>query len=228
MKYFLFIIVLSSLFLVSCDDRGYQSPTMDISIDLQQGYTVYNKAGFNELTFYFQLDGPLSKIRNRRINVNITNNIGNFIGTGTNQSVLTNDLGYAEGRYIAGSGYGIANIEFVLETWPSENKTVNVQIIDFPKIDSLVAGTYILNADGVSSTSLTAYISSANAELEKIKILFEASEGTLTQTEVFADEMGIATSNFIAPNQEANVTVKAKLALQPTSYKSVSIKCQNP
>lgn len=228
MKYFLLLIILSTLLIVACDDRGYDSPTMDVTVESDYGSFVYNKSGFNEMKFIFQLDGPSSKIFDRRINVNITNNMGNFIGTGSNQSMITNDFGYAEGRFIAGNGYGTANIEFVLETWPDEKAVYNVLIVDFPKIDSLAAGTYSLLPDGISSTSVKAYLSSANADLELIKVLFEATDGRITQSEVFADAEGLASSNIIAPNHEAFITLKAKLDLQPSTYKSINIKCQNP
>eukprot|EP00831_Metopus_contortus_P045668 TRINITY_DN36624_c0_g1_i3.p2 TRINITY_DN36624_c0_g1~~TRINITY_DN36624_c0_g1_i3.p2 ORF type:complete len:145 (+),score=21.17 TRINITY_DN36624_c0_g1_i3:103-537(+) len=122
MKYFLMLLVLSTLFIVGCDDRGYENPTMDVTFESDYGNIVYNKTGFNEIMFKFQLDGPLSKIVDQRINVNLVNNMGNFIGTGSNLSMLTNEFGYAEGRFIAGNGYGTANIEFsfcLLYTSPS-------------------------------------------------------------------------------------------------------------
>ncbi len=228
MKYFLMLIIVSTLLIVGCDDRGYDNPTMDVSIESDYGSFVYNKSGFNEMKFMFQLDGPASKVFDRRINVNISNGMGNFIGSGSNQSMITNDLGYAEGRFIAGNGYGTANIEFVLETWPTEKAVYNILIVDFPKIDSLTAGTYTLLPDGISSTSINAYLSSENADLEMVKILFDTTDGRLTQSEVFADASGVASTNLIAPFHEAYITVKARLELQPTTYKSINIRCENP
>ena len=228
MKYFLMLLVLSTLFIVGCDDRGYENPTMDVTFESDYGNIVYNKTGFNEIMFKFQLDGPLSKIVDQRINVNLVNNMGNFIGAGSNLSMLTNEFGYAEGRFIAGNGYGTANIEFSLETWPKEKRVYNILILDFPKIDSLVAGTYTLLPDGISSTSIKAYLSSENADLEMVKILFETTDGRITQTELFADAEGIASTNLIAPLHEAYIVVKAKLGLQPSIYKSINIKCVNP
>jgi hypothetical protein len=228
MKYFLMLVLLSTLFIVGCDDRGNNDPTMDITIESDYNNMVYNKTGFNEMTFLFQLDGPSSKIVNQRINVNMATSVGNFIGTGSSQSMITNEFGYAEGRFVAGTGYGSTSIEFVLETWPDEKKIYPITIIDFPKIDSLAAGSYSLLPDGISSTSIQAYLSSANADLELVKIIFEATDGRITQTEVFGDAGNIASTNLIAPSHDAFIRVTAKLDLLPTTYKSINIRCENP
>jgi len=230
MKYLLLIIAISILFLAGCDDRGMENPKMRVWAEAEYGDFVFNKSDFNEMTFNFQLDGPASKIIERKINVDLVNNMGNFIGTGSRLYVITDDNGFAEGRFIARDGYGSAQIQFVLDDWPTETETFAVPIYDFPKIDSLVASTYTLPPNGVSSTSLTAYVSSANIDFEysEIKVLFEATDGTITQPVTFVDISGVATSNFIAPNQQAFVTVRAELDMDSSSYKSINIKCENP
>jgi len=230
MRYFLLIVVMATLLFVGCDDRGTENPKMYVTAESEYGNFVYNKVGFNEMTFHFQLDGPNSKLIERKINVNNSNDMGSFIGTGSSLFVITDENGYAEGRFFARDGYGIANLEFVLDDWQSENVTFSIPIFDFPAIDSLVATTYTLDADGISSTGISAYISSENIDFgnsdNQIKILFEAAQGELTQTISTVDVLGIASSNFIAPNQPANVKVKAKLDLYPAIYKSITIKCE--
>lgn len=233
MKYFLLLVMLSLLFVAGCDDRGSENPKMYVSIpDDQLGY-VYNHDNHKEMTFQIQLDGPASKLNERRVDVNITNQMGYFIGTGNTNSLITNENGYAEGRYIAGDGYGAANLEFVLETWPSEKVTKPVTVFDFPMIDSLVVGTDNLIADGTSSASLTAYVSSANIDFSdlEINVIFTAingENGLITVPKAAVDVSGVASSNFRAPTEDAYVTIRASLELEPSINKSKSIKCQNP
>ena len=230
MKYLSLLVLLSILLLAGCDDRGSENPKMRVWAEAEYGNFVFNKSGFNEMTFYFQLDGPLSKIIERKITVEIVNNMGNFIGTGTSQYLITDDNGYAEGRFIARDGYGSAQIQFILDNWPAEKETFEVPIFDFPKIDSLVAGTESLLPNGIDSTSLTAYVSSANIDFEyvDVKVLFEASDGTITQPVTFVDVSGVATTNLIAPNEQALISVRAELGMNTSSYKSINIKCENP
>lgn len=230
MKYFLMLLVLSSLLLAGCDDRGSENPKMTVTAEAEYGDFVFNKSGFNEMTFYFQLDGPASKIFERKISVDIVNDMGNFIGTGSSEYVITDDNGYAEGRFIARDGFGSAQIEFVLDNWPSENQTYAIPVYDFPSIDSLVAGTETLLPNGIDSTSLTAYLSSENIDFDaiSIKVLFETSDGTITQPVTFVDVSGVATTNIIAPNNQAFLDIRAELEMDSNMYKTVRIKCENP
>jgi hypothetical protein len=233
MKKFLLLIMLTLLLLTACDDRGSENPKMYVSIPDDQPSYVFNHPEHNEMEIEIQLDGPLSKLIERRVDVSITNQMGNFIGTGNSQSLLTDDQGFASGRFLARDGYGIANVEFVLETWPSEKTTLNIPIFDFPRIDSLVAGTYTLNADGTSSTSLTAYVSSDNIDFSEMDIEVEfiasnAEDGYIIQPVARVDVEGIASSNFKAPTSNAYVTIRAELKLDSDTYKSINIKCERP
>lgn len=230
MKYLLLIVAISMLLLAGCDNRGTENPKMKVTAEGEYGDFVFNKTGFNEMTFHFQLDGPHSKIIDRKINVEILNNMGHFIGSGSSMYILTDDNGYATGRFFARDGYGTAQVEFVLDNWPSEKSTFAIPIFDFPKIDSLVAGTYNLLPNGISSTSLTANVSSENIDFGEldIKVLFQASDGFITQPVTFVDVSGVATTNIIAPDYQAYINVRAVLEMNSASYKSISIKCQNP
>ncbi len=231
MKNFLLLTLLTLLLLTACDDRGSDNPKMYVSISDQQMGHIFNHSDHNEMEINVQLDGPLSKLSERRVDVTITNQMGNFIGTGSSQSLLTDENGFAQGRFLARDGFGIANVEFVLETWPSEKTTLNIPIYDFPKIDSLVAGTYSLNADGTSSTSLTAYVSSANIDFSEMDIevsfiAINAEDGYIIQPVAIVDVEGIASSNFKAPSQDALVTIRAELKLDSDTYKTININCQ--
>lgn len=231
MKYFLLIMAISILFLAGCDDRGTENPKMEVWAETEHGGDfVYNKSNYEVMTFNFQLDGPLSKIIERKINVEIINDMGGFIGTGSSLYVITDDNGFASGRYYAQGGYGSAQIQFVLKDWPSEKETFDIPVLDFPKIDSLVAGTYTLLPDGIASTSITASVSSANIDFSDVDIMviFEASDGTLTQSVTSVDISGVATTNLIAPDHQAYISVTAKLAMNPELTKSINIKCENP
>lgn len=233
MKKLFLLAILSLLLLTACDDRGSENPKMYVSIPDSEAGFVYNHPDHNEILIHVQLDGPLSKIIERRVDVTINNQMGNFIGTGSSQSLLTDETGFAEGRFIARDGYGIANVDFVLETWPSEKTTLNIPIYDFPRIDSLVVGTDLLNADGYSSTSLTAYVSSENIDFTdmEVKVVFSAlnaEDGYIIQPVVAVDVEGIASSNFKAPTQSAFVTIRAELEIDSDIYKSENITCQEP
>lgn len=225
-SYIIIILVLCGMLLIGCDDRGSDNPEMTVTASAQYGDFVYNKTGFNEMEFDFKLKGPQSKIAYRRINVDIANNMGNFIGTGTNNSLVTDGSGHAIGRYLAGDGYGTANVNFVLEMWPNQKATFNIPIIDFPRLDSLVTDKKILPPNGISTAKLTAYISSANAELEGIKVLFERSSGSLLNEVAEADMFGLVTNRITAPSHETLITVTARLELLPVRYKSVNIRCE--
>ncbi len=233
MKYFLLVAILSLFLLTACDDRGSENPKMYVSIPDEEISYVFNHSDHNDMVIQIQLDGPLSKLNERRVDVTITNQMGNFIGTGNSQSLLTDNTGFAQGRFIARDGYGIANVEFVLETWPSEKEILNIPIFDFPRIDSLVAGSNTLNADGFSSTSLTAYVSSdnidfADMDIEVVFIAINAEDGYIIQPTATVDVEGIATSNFKAPTQDALVTIRAELKLDSDTFKSTNIQCQLP
>lgn len=230
MKYLLLLITVSMLLLVGCDDRGTENPKMEVSAEAEYGDFVFNKSGFNEMSFNFQLDGPHSKISGRKINVEIVNNMGHFIGSGSSLYLLTDENGFVTGRYFARDGYGAAQVEFVLDNWPTEKATFAIPVFDFPKIDSLVAGTYTLLPDGLASTSITAHISSANINFYDldVTVLFEASDGTITQPVTLVDISGVASTNIIAPDYQTFVTIRAELGMDSGSYKTVRIKCENP
>ncbi|OQY37048.1 MAG: hypothetical protein B6226_05635 [Candidatus Cloacimonetes bacterium 4572_65] len=225
MKYFTLalLLLLSMLIITSCDDRGSSTPTMEVTA---ADSFIYNKDNFNELAFEIQLDGPSSKLSNRKINIEVNDDLGYFIGNGHSNSVTTDDNGYAEGRFIAHDTTGLASIKFRLETWPSVHKDFLIKIIDLPKIDSLVATVTTLSTNG-SSTSIRAYISSSNADLWGHNILFETDNGTLQYSEVETDEDGIAFNNIITPDEECLIRIKARLELNPNIYKSVNIVCQD-
>lgn len=223
------ILILCGVLLIGCDKRGSDNPEMTVTATGEYGDYVFNKRGYNEMEFVFQLDGPQSKIMNQRISVDITNNMGNFIGSGYNNSVVTNDQGRAEGTYIAGeSGFGGANILFVLDTWPKEKDVFNILIRAFPRLDTLSAGVNVLPADGLSQTPITAQIYCEDDNYEEIRIIFETSNGAVGNRIVQVDPFGFATTTFTAPLTEGEIAVTAKLELDPGIYKRILIECQNP
>ncbi|MBI9031480.1 hypothetical protein JEZ13_05720 [bacterium] len=233
MKYLLLVVIIvSTLLFTGCDDRGTENPKMRVWAESDYGNFVYNKVGFNVMTFHIQLDGPLSKIIERKVNVNNQDDLGYFIGSGNSFYLITDENGYAQGRFVAEAEYGATDLEFVLDNWQSERETFPIPIYDFPVIDSLVAGSYTLNADGISSTTVTAYVSSANMDFDDseniINILFEATDGSISPATNPVNASGISASTFVAPTQASNVTVKARLELHPPISESISISCVNP
>lgn len=228
-NYIIIILVLCGILLVGCDDRGSDNPEMTVTATGQFGNYVFNKRGYNEMEFVFQLEGPQSKIANQRISVDITNNMGNFLGSGSNNSVVTNERGRAEGTYIAGeSGYGAANVLFVLETWPKEKDVFNIPIRDFPRLDTLSAGANTLPADGLSQTAITAQINCEDDNYEDIKVLFSSSHGAIADPVVQVDLFGFATTTFTAPLSSGTIAITAKLELDPGIYKRILIECETP
>ncbi len=225
-KTFIKLVCVLALFVlfVACDSRGDDDPTMDISA---ADSFVYNEAGYNEVLFEIQLDGPSSKLYERKILVDYNDRFGNFIGTGSSEYMITDENGFADGRFAAYDTTGVVNIKFTLEDWPSEHEDFDIEVLDMPKIDSLVATSDTLLADGNSSTSIQAYISCDNDYMNGHNVLFTSTAGNLQYESVATDEDGVAYNNFFAPNQVGTVTITAKLEIDPSRYKTVRIACIN-
>jgi hypothetical protein len=225
------LLVLCTVVIVACDDRGEDTPTMEVTA---ADTFVYNELNFNELDFEVHLDGPSSKISERKILVDFDDAYGDFFGDASSEYIRTNSNGVATGKFAAKDTIGVVKFKFTLETWPSETEEISIKIVDLPRIDSVVATVDTLVAGGGTSTQLKAYISSLNADLWGYEILWEADYGSLNVDENYTtlqhnssetDEDGIAYNNFISTDVASVTRIFARLQLNQSRYKSTIIRC---
>lgn len=225
MKKLLIFITLVLLLVIGCDDRSGKKPTMDIDLG---DSTLYNENNHNELEVNVKLSGSHSYISKTRIKVVVDESKLNFIGTGLDDTMLTDESGRVSGRFIALDGaIGASIVNFKLVDFPDVTENHLLTILDMPHLDSLVVlQSTILPG---TSTGIKAYVSSDNADDSNLNVIYSLmGEGSLKDESFLTDDEGISYNTYFAPqNEQQNfVTVKAWLELSPERKKLVNIKCQ--
>ncbi len=224
MKYLLIIICISLLFLVGCDEREGEKPLLVVIPNTQ---ALYNIANHDTISIVCQMTGSNSLIANQKINVIYNSDLGLFVGSGADNSLMTNNQGYAQGFFKVEDGYyGNIVIKFSPDHFPAQAKSIGLQVQDMPVIHSITASDSTLTEINTNST-LTVSITSHSLNIKDKWIHFTSSVGTsMENTMVKTDSLGTVHNVFRRSNFSGDASISAYLDIYPENIHHFTVHCE--
>ncbi len=145
MKKLIYLIIpMIMLFLVSCDSRNNDNPTINVVISKDKIYTIGN---YEEAEVTITLTGKDSQTKNARVNVEYDHDLITIMTNSADISTfITDEYGQATGTIIAKRVPGNVNLDFIVDKWHSSHQVKSIIVSD-PEIINFVVSPDTLHAD---------------------------------------------------------------------------------
>lgn len=224
MKYLMLITCLVFAILAACDNRNGEKTELMV-IPLSQ--TLYNVANHDTVSIICQLTGSESQISNQIIDVVYDEENGLFIGSGSDNYLITDEEGYAKGLFKVDDGYyGEITMQFTPEHYNSEAKTITLHVLDMPKITVFTAEDSTLTAEDPAYTNIAVQITSHSNNIANQTVRFALIHGVLESVNLQTDSSGIATNVFHRNSYTGDVVISAYLDMYPEDVHNLTVHCQ--
>jgi len=219
------LLFIVAAFLLSCDNRGEDKPTLKLYTTKTALYGDINENENNYTDITFMADGNIGFIQNAKVLVNYDSSKGTFYvpsGNGAANYIILNDSGVGTGRFLAKQGaFGVVNLEAKMEKFQKTTDNVVLYLYDVPEIEEFYAEHTTIKSNG--NTELTVKLKDRARNTEGQVVVFTSDKGLFESTTVLADKNGVAKNNFGVGNITGTVIVRASLGLTSSVSREITI-----
>jgi hypothetical protein len=221
---FLIMICLVLVFLTACDNREGEKPILTVITSTQQ---LYNVANHDTVNIICQMSGSNSLIANQLINVIYNPEQGLFVGSGSDNYLLTNEEGYAQGFFKVEDGYyGDITMKFSPEHFPERAKTIVLHVQDMPQIHIFSLSDSTLTY-GEFTSDITLTLTSRSQNISDQWIHFSTTTGTTVDSLVArTNSLGTVHNVFHRNSYIGSAIISAYMEIYPDHVHYLYIECE--
>lgn len=209
------------MFVTSCDEREGVKPTIEMLIANNQLYSDGAACNLNYTDITFILEGSPGFISGAKIMVEYDASKGLFIGSGSSQFIIADELGVAEGRFVSNLGTsGVISFTASMERFPSVREVKPISIYKLPDMD-LTADDMSIPPNG--TTTVYARLTDQLGNVANKAVNFSTSLGMLESSTATTDSEGIAEVLFFGNNQTGSAVITASLQICSNVSENITI-----
>ena len=217
-------IIIFLMLLTSCDERSGIRPEIEVNIVNDHLYSDGGNCNLDSTVVNFQLTGSSGFISEVKIMVEYNKTTSLFVGTGSEDFIITDGDGFAQGTYKVTDtlAYGVDNFQASLERFPSvrEEKLIHIDLL--PDILIHVESESIQTEGSV--TVLATLIDQFDNVVSGQEINFSADKGSfLIDTPVETNEQGIAENTYVADSEPGTVEIEVSMDICSEVSNSITI-----
>ncbi len=207
-------VIILLVLLISCDEREGIRPEIEVNVVNDHLYSDGGNCNLDNTVIDFQLAGSSGFISEVKIIVDYDKTTSLFVGTGSEDFIITDEEGFAQGLYTVTDtlAYGIDTFKASLERFPSvmEEKFIHLDLL--PDIQVQVELETI--SPGATVTVYAILSDQFGGVVSGKNILFTADKGSFNiDAPVETNEEGIAENIYTAENEEGVVEIEVSLEI---------------
>jgi len=227
------LLVLIAGFLLSCDKRGEEKPTLQL---YPSKYELYGESSDNELNLVsitFMLDGNPSFISNAKVLVEYDGSKGLFFvpegsgATGGANYIVLNKDGVGIGKFQANkNAFGILEFTAKMERFQKSQDTAVFYLYDIPTIEEFSASKTTIAPNETIDVFVELKDKAGNRKDQPVR--FSADKGMFEEDIVKTDSNGVAVNKYVVQSGEGTATLRASLGLTEKVYKEITLTIKKP